>query len=165
MAKTGFASAGFSAIAATFICVLQPAAAADLQLKAPVLKAPPPVEVVSWSGCYIGGNLGYSWGRARADEGTYSQQVYRAFGLPAQTLLNDTGTVAFGPALKTDVNGWLGGGQIGWNSQQGSWLFGFEADIQATGSAEFLRRLHGPRRGHCGTRGSAGCARHGSLQS
>src|SRR5229473_834319 len=45
-----------------------PAIAADLAVKAPVYKAPPiVVPVWSWSGFYVGGNVGYSWGRARTD--------------------------------------------------------------------------------------------------
>src|SRR5215471_2408384 len=38
-----------------------PAMAADMPLK-----APPPVPVFSWTGCYWGGQIGYGWGRARA---------------------------------------------------------------------------------------------------
>jgi outer membrane immunogenic protein len=33
-----------------------PAMAADMHVKAPILKAPPPV--FSWTGCYLGGNGG-----------------------------------------------------------------------------------------------------------
>ena len=36
------------------------AMAADMPVKAPVLKAPPPVAVYSWTGCYIGGNVGWA---------------------------------------------------------------------------------------------------------
>jgi outer membrane immunogenic protein len=111
------------------ITAIEPAAAADLPVKAPIA---PPVVAYDWNGFYIGGNVGYSWGRAKTLDGTFSQQVYRAFGLPAQTLVSDTGPVAF-PGIRTDVNGWLGGGQIGWNWQQNAWLLGIEADIQASG--------------------------------
>jgi outer membrane immunogenic protein len=83
------------------------AQAADLQ-RAPVYtKAPPaPVEVFNWTGFYIGANLGYSAGRAHFD-----------------TLGS------------TDLNGVVGGGQIGYNWQgPGSpWVFGVEVDGQATG--------------------------------
>jgi outer membrane immunogenic protein len=34
-----------------------PATAADMPLK-----APPPVVVYNWTGFYVGGNVGYSWG-------------------------------------------------------------------------------------------------------
>jgi outer membrane immunogenic protein len=40
------------------------AMAADMPVKAPVLKAPPPPPVVyNWTGCYIGGNVGGGWAR------------------------------------------------------------------------------------------------------
>src|SRR5262245_41408321 len=37
------------------------AMAADIPVKAPVLKAPPPA-VWTWDGFYIGAHVGYSWG-------------------------------------------------------------------------------------------------------
>src|SRR6266545_1661299 len=41
-----------------------PAIAADLAVKAPVYKGPsPPVVIYSWTGCYIGANIGGGWAR------------------------------------------------------------------------------------------------------
>ena len=42
--------------AAAAFAIPQLAHAADMPLKAPIMKAPPPA--FSWSGCYIGGNVG-----------------------------------------------------------------------------------------------------------
>lgn len=91
----------------------------------------------SWTGFYIGANAGYGWGQADTDVSAASStrtRVFRAFGLPAQTLVSDT-TVA-GPAFAAsgdaDVDGWLGGGQIGYNWQSQRWVLGIEADLQAT---------------------------------
>jgi outer membrane immunogenic protein len=39
------------------VAFTQMATAADLPVKAPVY-TPPPVHVFSWTGCYIGGNVG-----------------------------------------------------------------------------------------------------------
>jgi outer membrane immunogenic protein len=85
------------------------ASAADLTMpvKAPI--APPPY---NWTGFYIGINGGYSWGRADMD--------FTITGVP-------------GGSVSQDLNGWLGGGQIGYNWQSGTWVFGVEADIQGTG--------------------------------
>src|SRR5262245_41207680 len=50
----------------------------------------------AWTGLYIGLNAGYSWGKASADVDVTSSErtrVFRAFGLPAQTLVSDV-TVA-----------------------------------------------------------------------
>src|SRR5215472_9974826 len=41
--------------------IAAPAMAADLAVKAPVYKAPPPVYYYSWTGCYVGGFGGGLW--------------------------------------------------------------------------------------------------------
>jgi outer membrane immunogenic protein len=48
-----------------------PAFAADMAVKAP---PPPPAPVFSWTGWYVGGNVGYSWGSASNDF-AFSQTV------------------------------------------------------------------------------------------
>jgi opacity protein-like surface antigen len=42
------------------------------------------------------------------------------------------GTVLFSSIEKTDLNGVVGGGQIGYNWQMQNWVWGLEADIQGT---------------------------------
>ena len=54
LAATSFGSAG--------------AFAADLPVKAPVHKAQAPSARYDWSGFYLGGHLGYLWGRSHVDE-------------------------------------------------------------------------------------------------
>jgi len=89
---------------------------ADLPAKV-YTKAPPPVvEVYNWTGFYIGGNVGYSWGRSSDDS----------------TLTNGAGTVLFANASGVNLDGIVGGGQVGYNWQVQNWLVGFEADIQGT---------------------------------
>src|SRR6516164_614730 len=64
-------------IAVTASVLATGALAADLPLK-----APPVVAVVyNWTGFYIGGNVGYSWGRGRTDQDdtTTSTTVTRLF--------------------------------------------------------------------------------------
>ena len=87
------------------------AGAADMALKA----APLPAPVFSWTGWYAGLNVGGSFGKA--DDTT-------SYGAPP-TLFSST---------SSRLDGVIGGGQIGYNLQSGSWLFGLEADIQ--GSSE-----------------------------
>jgi outer membrane immunogenic protein len=98
------------------------ALAADLPMKAPVYKAP---EVVyDWTGFYVGGNVGYSWGNA-ANTTTVDRFLT---GLPLPGALVATNTIG------NDVNGIIGGGQIGYNWQlHGGWLVGLEADFQGSG--------------------------------
>jgi outer membrane immunogenic protein len=85
-----------------------PAQAADMPVK-----AAPLVALYNWSGFYIGGNLGYSWGRSSTD------------------LTSSIAGVTTSGSL--DMEGWVGGGQIGVNWQTGATVWGLEADIQATG--------------------------------
>ena len=80
--------------------------------KAPVYFEP----VFNWTGFYVGGNIGYSWGRSS----------------DTSALTNGAGTVLFASTDKTDLNGVVGGGQIGYNWQIQNWVFGLEADIQGT---------------------------------
>ena len=81
-------------------------------------KAPPPVVLYNWTGFYIGGNAGYSWGRSNTDGYFYNNTT---------NVLLGTGNGAF------DMDGWVAGGQAGYNWQAGSWVLGVEGDAQATG--------------------------------
>ena len=92
--------------------IATPAVAADM-----ALKAPPPVPVDPWTSWYVGGNVGYSWGR---DHGpvTFSDPV--------------TGPL-FSVSSNTHLDGVIGGLQVGHNWHIQSWVYGLEADIQASG--------------------------------
>jgi outer membrane immunogenic protein len=121
MRKLLLAGVGAAVVAAA------PALAADLPA-APVavpVVAPAPW---SWTGFYVGGNAGYSWGNADAT-GTVALAV-SVNGVPFTSLL--TPQSAGGT---NSVNGWLGGGQAGFNWQSGALVVGIEADIQATGQS------------------------------
>jgi outer membrane immunogenic protein len=84
-------------------------------------KAPPAmVEVWNWTGFYIGGNAGYSWGRGNSDV-TY---INTATGLP---IVPPAGSIT---NAGYDMNGAIAGGQIGYNWQSSNWVFGLEADAQ-----------------------------------
>src|SRR4051812_270190 len=52
-------------VAALVLSVPVSALAADLPVKAPMVA---PVAVYNWTGLYIGGNAGYSWGRATTNQ-------------------------------------------------------------------------------------------------
>jgi outer membrane immunogenic protein len=78
--------------------------------KAPAMAA----SVASWSGLYIGGNVGYGWGNADT-----------AFSFSNFEIDNT--------ALDTKSKGVTGGAQIGYNWQMGAIVTGLEADIQSSG--------------------------------
>ena len=93
------------------------AGAADMT---PVYKAPiiAPPAVYDWTGFYVGGNVGYSWGAWDASSN--------------QGIFNFESTAA-SPRL----DGWLGGIQAGYNLQRtGPWVLGLEGDIQGTGEKD-----------------------------
>jgi outer membrane immunogenic protein len=89
------------------------AMAADMALKAP---PPAPAPVYSWTGLYVGGNIGYSWG---SSDVTYNQ-------------LANLGQISFTESRSLD--GVIGGPQIGYNWQVNkTWVMGLETDFQWSG--------------------------------
>jgi len=98
------------------------AIAADMAAP-PVYKAPPAIApVFSWTGFYIGANAGGAWNQ---DDGL-------PFCVNPAGVLNGTGCRTTNvPGAQVDANGFIGGGQIGYNWQVSpNWLLGAEADFQ-----------------------------------
>src|ERR1035438_8530934 len=87
------------------------ASAADLPTKGPYYKAPVAAPAFSWTGFYIGGDIGYGWGTS---DGTLTNSV-GAFPIP----------------YSADPNGIIGGGFLGYNYQINQFVVGVEADWQA----------------------------------
>ena len=114
MKRTLIASAAFASL-----LTATSAFAADLPVKAPAVVA----VVYDWTGPYIGTNLGYSWGHGSTD-GASSGTAVTSGNPPVTT------PVAGLLTGRADVNGFIGGGQLGYNWQRGTWLFGLEGDIQ-----------------------------------
>lgn len=111
-----------------------PALAAELPVKA---VRPMPI-VDPWTGPYVGVNVGYSFGHARTGFGLTDQSIATITETTlGGTVLNVTtipGPVnAFGASDRAKMDGWLGGGQIGYNWKRDNWLLGLEGDMQATG--------------------------------
>ena len=121
-------SIGISAVASLVATARLP----PICLKAPIYtKAPVYVDPgYDWTGFYVGGNVGYSWGNSNVPTLTDPG--------PPSTMLNSASN-------KFNMDGVVGGGQIGYNWQRDRWVFGLEADIQGTGQAgngTLLRRRH-----------------------
>ena len=85
--------------------------------KAPLIrKAPAPVVTAwNWAGFYVGGNIGYSAGGAHTD---------------AEFADLTTGITPAVSKNYSPIDGWIGGGQLGFNWQSGPWVAGIEADFQ-----------------------------------
>jgi outer membrane immunogenic protein len=92
------------------------AQAADLPRKAPVLKAPVAEPVFTWTGFYIGAHGGYGWTKNKWNN--FFEET-SGFTYP-------------GPDASYDMDGFLAGGQIGFNWQTGNFVFGIEADASWT---------------------------------
>lgn len=112
-----------AAVAATSIGSVY---AADLPARGP---APAPIFVqgFSWTGFYVGANIGYGWGQSKtrtALDPTSSWAVEApAFRTGWAALSNGT----------TNPSGVLGGIQAGYNYQMNSIVLGLEADINLSG--------------------------------
>ncbi len=114
--------------------------AADMAVKA---QPPAPAPVYSWTGWYVGGNVGYGWSHR-----DFTNTITGTFGSIQNTAIN-SGT--------DDGKGWLGGGQIGLNYQFLShWVAGIEADIDAAHIASSTSACFTALIGitACGTRGT-----------
>jgi outer membrane immunogenic protein len=118
MKRTLIASAAFASLLAA-----TSAFAADLPVysKAPVVAA-----VYDWTGLYIGTNLGYSWGRGSTDGSVTGTRTVAVLVAPPVTTVLPTVPLTG----RADVNGFIGGGQLGYNWQAGSFVYGLEGDIQ-----------------------------------
>ena len=84
-------------------------------------KAPMMSPATNWSGFYGGVNIGYGWGNNGTD---------LADATPAP---NGGATDLASQSLSVGSSGVIGGGQIGYNWQMGSFVAGLEADIQGSG--------------------------------
>lgn len=71
----------------------------------------PYVRQYNWTGVYIGAQLGYAWSDVDADSGPFG---------------------TFNQSYGYDVDGFIGGGHLGYNWQSQGIVFGLEADVEYT---------------------------------
>ncbi len=81
------------------------------------LAPPPPVPVFTWSGVYLGGQIGYAWGKDNVSWSGTANDLDLAGG-------------KFGEGPQ----GVIGGAHLGWNIQPNHWfVFGIEASVDGAG--------------------------------
>ncbi|HEX6000708.1 MAG TPA: outer membrane beta-barrel protein [Hyphomicrobiaceae bacterium] len=94
-----------------------------------VLALPAAADEPRWTGFYVGGHAGYGW----ADwDGRYATTAGCGGPCPVFDPANPVPGYNIGmanPFQTLSGDGWLGGGQIGFNLQNGAWVFGLEADV------------------------------------
>ncbi len=98
------ASVGAVALAGT-------ALAADLPTRAPPPIYVPPVPIFTWTGVYVGAQIGYAWGTVNANAGDVFGD-FRTFSL--------------------NNDGVIGGGHIGYNLQLNQFVIGLEGDVDGS---------------------------------
>ncbi|ACK49860.1 porin [Methylocella silvestris BL2] len=98
------ASVGAIALAGT-------ALAADLPSRAPPPVYVPPAPIFTWTGVYIGGQIGYAWGNGSANFGDANGNF-----------------VNFG----NSGNGVIGGAHVGYNLQLNQFVVGLEGSVDGT---------------------------------
>jgi outer membrane immunogenic protein len=105
-----------------------PAIAADLPSRhAPPVYVPPPIPVFTWTGAYIGGQVGYEFGK---DSNGFGQS--------------------------SSTNGVIGGAHIGYNYQfpASAFVVGLEGDVEGTSAKATTAFLAGPNYYHENIEGS-----------
>jgi outer membrane immunogenic protein len=96
------------------------AVAADMPLKAPPA---PPVQIYSWTGCYLGGSVGGVW---RQSDTTTVAVTDGGSGAAAAA----AGSIP--TAFSYGGSSFIGGGQLGCNYQTSNWVLGIETDFSGT---------------------------------
>lgn len=102
--------------AVSILGLISPAAAADIYTGGS-LKEPPIIPVPTWAGFYLGVNGGGGW----ANDNHFNVDTFTTTGTDFRRI---SGT--------NDFSGGFGGGQLGYNWQFGSFVVGFETDIQGS---------------------------------
>jgi outer membrane immunogenic protein len=94
-------------------CVLLASAGSAFAADPGVPLEEPPVGF-SWTGAYVGGQVGYMWSRG---DGDYIDIFEGDFGS------------VFNESTSVDSDGWLVGGQVGYNYQINNWVLGVEGEF------------------------------------
>ena len=114
------------------VCLLAVASSSALAADLPSVKSPPPIyspPTPNWTGFYAGLNAGYDWG-ATANAPTVATPLFDAIAVTANTLdpahvvagglINGGTALANTGVARLSQDGFVGGGQVGYNYQWSS---------------------------------------------
>src|SRR5262249_18077766 len=120
MCKGSFVTAARVALAAATLAGLAGSAtAADLaRAPAPYQPPPPPSPVFSWTGCYVGANVGGGWASNSSNDVAGAVTGVAGADLGSHT-----------------ASGFIDGGQIGCDYQAGVWGFWLRGRVARSGTA------------------------------
>jgi outer membrane immunogenic protein len=93
--------------------------AADLPSRAPPPVYVPPAPIFTWTGFYIGGQVGYAWGKNNVNFG------------------DNFGDYA---AFSYNTSGVIGGAHVGYNLQLSQFVIGLEGDVDGTSQSKSISR-------------------------
>jgi len=109
--------------------------AADIPYRAPPPVYVPPPPIFSWTGFYLGGQIGYAWAR---DSGSinnpFPNTIPAIVGTAAALGVFVPNTIFFPFTL--NPQGLIGGAHVGYNLQFGQWVVGLEGSVDGTTLSE-----------------------------
>lgn len=109
-------------------------AATSLANAADMVSKTPPAPVIapySWTGFYMGGSVGYGWNSGGVDPNGSVISFADPAIITGGPNTASASAAAASTGIRTDANGFIGGGQIGFNYQLNKWVFGLETDFAA----------------------------------
>jgi outer membrane immunogenic protein len=121
------ASAGAMALSGTVF-------AADLAAPPPPPVVPPPPQ---WTGIYVGLNAGYTW----SNNNSVATATANVATLPGFEPLGVTSAALATTSVPVKIDGFIGGGQWGYNYQFNRWVAGVEGDFQGIATSNHTTTL------------------------
>jgi outer membrane immunogenic protein len=85
-------------------------------LAAEPLPPPPPPPIFTWTGVYVGGQIGYAWGAGNFEDSGFDPRT--------RTFISGT--------LDNNPNGVVGGAHVGYQYQFNQWVLGIEGSVDGT---------------------------------
>lgn len=109
------------------VAVTGAASAADLPSRAPPPAYVPPAPIFTWSGLYVGAQVGYAWAK---DNASIQNPGDPAIFVPIPVFIPFT----------TSLQGVIGGAHVGYNLQVNQWVVGVEGTVDGTSlsKAQFI---------------------------